>query len=181
MEKFNIVIGTHGRFGEELVNSARMIAGALENVQCCSLLPEYSFEDYMKLADETMCTKEGFTIVLVDLYGGTPCNVFTVMSRKYHYPVLTGLNLPMLIDLYLKLSNMDEADLDEEALLRKRWKLCKPAVFIRIHSWNPEQSCLDKPCHMNYNFHESTIMQKGIYYSGLPCGTIGIQGRCQTS
>ena len=47
MEKFNIVIGTHGRFGEELVNSARMIAGALENVQCCSLLPEYSFEDYM--------------------------------------------------------------------------------------------------------------------------------------
>ena len=64
MEKFNIVIGTHGRFGEELVNSARMIAGALENVQCCSLLPEYSFEDYMKLADETMCTKEGFTIVL---------------------------------------------------------------------------------------------------------------------
>ena len=34
---------------------------------------------------------------------------------------------------------------------------------------------------MNYNFHESTIMQKGIYYSGLPCGTIGIQGRCQTS
>ena len=107
MEKFNIVIGTHGRFGEELVNSARMIAGALENVQCCSLLPEYSFEDYMKLADETMCTKEGFTIVLVDLYGGTPCNVFT------------GLNLPMLIDLYLKLSNMDEADLDEEALLRE--------------------------------------------------------------
>lgn len=30
-----------------------------------------------------------------------------------------GLNLPMLIDLYLKLSNMDEADLDEEALLRE--------------------------------------------------------------
>lgn len=55
MEKFNIVIGTHGRFGEELVNSARMIAGALENVQCCSLLPEYSFEDYMKLAGDTHC------------------------------------------------------------------------------------------------------------------------------
>jgi len=35
MEKFNIVIGTHGKFGEELVNSARMIAGALENVDHC--------------------------------------------------------------------------------------------------------------------------------------------------
>ncbi|MEG0736068.1 MAG: hypothetical protein RR441_04320 [Longicatena sp.] len=41
MENFNIVIGTHGRFGEELVNSARMIAGALENVECCSLLRLY--------------------------------------------------------------------------------------------------------------------------------------------
>ena len=119
MENFNIVIGTHGKFGEELVNSARMIAGALEHVECCSLLPEYSFEDYMKLVDETMSKKEGFTIVLVDLYGGTPCNVFTVMSRKYQYPVLTGLNLPMLIDLYLKLSNMEEADLHEEALLKE--------------------------------------------------------------
>ena len=45
--------------------------------------------------------------------------VFTVMSRKYQYPVLTGLNLPMLIDLYLKLSNMEEADLHEEALLKE--------------------------------------------------------------
>lgn len=119
MENFNIVIGTHGRFGEELVNSARMIAGALENVECCSLLPEYSFEDYMKLVDETMAKKEGLTIVLVDLYGGTPCNVFTVMSKKYHYQVLTGLNLPILIDLYLKLANMVETDVTIEKIIEE--------------------------------------------------------------
>lgn len=41
MEKFNIVIGTHGRFGEELVKSAQMIAGSMEHVKTCSLLPEY--------------------------------------------------------------------------------------------------------------------------------------------
>lgn len=119
MENFNIVIGTHGRFGEELANSARMIAGTLPNVECCSLLPEYSFEDYMHLVDETMAKKEGFTIVLVDLYGGTPCNVFTVLSKKYHYHVLTGLNLPMLIDLYLKLDNTDEADIDMDTVLKE--------------------------------------------------------------
>ncbi len=117
MEKFNVVIGTHGRFGEELVNSARMIAGTLENVECCSLLPEYSFEDYMKMVDEKLSQKEGFTIVLVDLFGGTPCNVFTVMSKKYKFPVITGLNLPMFIDLYLKLSNMEESELDLEQLI----------------------------------------------------------------
>lgn len=119
MEKFNIVIGTHGSFGEELANSARMIAGTLENVQCCSLLPDYSFEDYMHLVDETLSKQEGFTIVLVDLYGGTPCNVCTVLSKKYHYQVLTGVNLPMLIDLYLKLSNIDQAELDEEKVVEE--------------------------------------------------------------
>lgn len=118
MEKFNIVIGTHGRFGEELVNSARMIAGALEQVECCSLLPEYSFEEYMRFVDETLSKKEGFTIVLVDLFGGTPSNVFTVLSKKYNYQVVTGCNLPMLIDLYIKLSNMDEKELDVEGLIQ---------------------------------------------------------------
>ena len=39
MEKFNIVIGTHGRFGEELVKSASMIAGDMSHVKTCSLLP----------------------------------------------------------------------------------------------------------------------------------------------
>ena len=90
MEKFNIVIGTHGRFGEELVKSASMIAGDMSHVKTCSLLPEYSFEEYMKVVDSTLSTlDDGFTIVLVDLYGGTPCNTFTVLSQKYHYDVLS--------------------------------------------------------------------------------------------
>ena len=41
MEKFNIVIGTHGRFGEELVKSASMIAGDMSHVKTCSLLQAY--------------------------------------------------------------------------------------------------------------------------------------------
>lgn len=66
MEKFNIVIGTHGRFGEELVKSASMIAGDMSHVKTCSLLPEYSFEEYMKVVDSTLSTlDDGFTIVLV--------------------------------------------------------------------------------------------------------------------
>lgn len=119
MEKFNIIIGTHGRFGKGLVNSARMIVGALENVQCCSLPPECSFENCVKLADGTIRTKEGFTIILADLYDETPCNVLTVIDRKHHYPALAGLNLLMLINLRLKPSNADEADPGEEALLRE--------------------------------------------------------------
>ena len=40
--------------GEELVKSAAMIAGNMGRVKACSLLPEYSFEDYMRLVDKTL-------------------------------------------------------------------------------------------------------------------------------
>lgn len=114
----NIIVGTHGKFGEELVHSAEMIVGKMENVTTVSLIPEWSFEDFMKKADEVLSQQEGDTIVLVDLFGGTPSNVFTALSKKYHHQVITGVNLPTLIDLYLKVSNgsYDPETLVEETL-----------------------------------------------------------------
>lgn len=89
-----------------------MIVGKMESVHVCSLLPELSFEDYLKSVDNKLSELEGYTIALVDLFGGTPCNTFTVLSKKYNYDVVTGLNLPMLIDLYLKLSSIEDGNVD---------------------------------------------------------------------
>lgn len=102
MGKLNIVIGTHGRFGEELIKSVEMIIGPLEQVYCVSLLPSESFEEFMNKADRVLAEFKEPSIVLVDLFGGTPCNVFTILTNKYNHQVITGLNLPVLIDLYLK-------------------------------------------------------------------------------
>lgn len=115
MSGLNIIVATHGHFGEELVKSAEMIAGKMENVKTLSLLPELSFEDFMKQADALIANTVKPIIVLVDLYGGTPCNVMTVLSKKYHYDVVTGVNLPMLIDLCVKTLDMEEANTDELA------------------------------------------------------------------
>lgn len=102
MGKLNIVIGTHGRFGEELIKSVEMVIGPLEQVYCVSLLPSESFEEFMNKADSVLGKLQEPSIVLVDLFGGTPCNVFTILTNKYNHQVITGLNLPVLIDLYLK-------------------------------------------------------------------------------
>ena len=116
MAKLNIIIGTHGRFGEELVKSAELIAGKMETVKTVSLLPEMSFEDFMKQAEEVLTNTEKPYVVLVDLFGGTPCNVFTALSRKYGYDVVAGVNLPMLVDLYVKTLSMDDADINTDTL-----------------------------------------------------------------
>ncbi|MGG5314839.1 PTS sugar transporter subunit IIA [Enterococcus sp. AZ072] len=113
MAKLNIIVATHGRFGEELVNSAEMIAGATENVYTLSLLPEKSFEDFYQEATALFAELEGPTIALVDLFGGTPSNVLTVLTQKYEHKVLSGLNLPLFIDLYMRGTMAEMIDLDE--------------------------------------------------------------------
>ena len=106
MAKLNIIVGTHGHFGEELVKSAELITGKMEGVRTLSLLPEMSFEDFMKNAEEVLSTTEKPYVVLVDLFGGTPCNVLTVLSK----------NLPMLIDLYVKTLSMEDSEIDTDKL-----------------------------------------------------------------
>lgn len=113
MSKLNIVVGTHGRFGEELIKSAEMIVGKMENVKSVSLLPMMSFEEFMHEADSVLSDLEGPVLALVDLYGGTPCNVLSALTRKYHHNVITGVNLPMLVELYVGVINNEELDMEE--------------------------------------------------------------------
>lgn len=116
MSKLGIIIGTHGHFGEELVKSTELVTGKMENVQVVSLLPGMSFEDFMKQAENAIEKAPKPFMVLVDLFGGTPCNVFTVLSQKYGYDVVAGVNLPMLADLYIKTMMLDEDDIDTNRL-----------------------------------------------------------------
>ena len=41
-----IIIGTHGKFGEELIKSAEMIIGNLENIKVFSLSSDMLPEEY---------------------------------------------------------------------------------------------------------------------------------------
>ena len=49
-----IFVCTHGRFGEELIKSAEMIAGETENVFSFSLLPGMPPEDYHSMLEKQL-------------------------------------------------------------------------------------------------------------------------------
>lgn len=112
-----ILLGSHGRFAEELVRSAEMIIGELKNVRSFSLMPGMSLEDYMKEVDQELADLPERTLCLVDLFGGTPSNVFCALSRKYENVVVTGLNLGILLEVYM---NKDLMSVDELADLAVR-------------------------------------------------------------
>lgn len=123
--KFPIVIMNHGIFGKELVASAELIVGKIEDVQAISLLPGMSIEEFYGMAEEIVSSAEGTAILLTDLYGGTPCNVAMLLQQKYDVKVLCGLNLPMLLEL----DNFRGSCTDSDELVRNVLETAQAGVF----------------------------------------------------
>lgn len=115
MEKM-ILLGTHGRFGEELIKSAELILGEMKNVRSFSLLPGMALEDYLPMIAETLREQPKGTLCLVDLFGGTPFNAFCALSREYENVVITGLNLAMLMEVYMNKDQLSSQELAELAI-----------------------------------------------------------------
>ena len=107
----NVVVVTHGDFGEALIRSAEMIVGEQEKVRAVALLPEESPAGFGDKLDAALADLDGQDILLlIDLFGGTPCNV---SSRKVLQPnteVITGMNMAMLIEA---LTSRDDTPLAE--------------------------------------------------------------------
>jgi mannose PTS system EIIA component len=106
-----IVVVTHGQLAAELVNAARTIVGEIPRIAAVSI----GWSDDMTAAREAIehalaeVGSEG-TLVLTDMFGGTPTNV-ALPFLSPQVEIVTGVNLPMLI----KLTSLREGELIEVA------------------------------------------------------------------
>ncbi|MBN1178508.1 MAG: PTS sugar transporter subunit IIA [Anaerolineae bacterium] len=109
----NIVLVSHADVGAALVRAAEMIAGPAEGVYAVSLLPEDSPESFGEKLDGVLAHIEGQeTLILIDLFGGTPYNVAARQVLKETVECVTGVNLPMVLEL---LMSRDDATASELA------------------------------------------------------------------
>jgi PTS system mannose-specific IIA component len=114
-----IVVVTHGRLAEELVNAARAIVGDIPAIAAVSI----AWADDMTTARDDIqralaAVAPGPALVLTDMFGGTPTNV-SLPFLSPEVEIVTGVNLPMLI----KLSTLREGDLMEVArVIREQGK-----------------------------------------------------------
>ena len=107
-----VIVATHGEFGLGLLSTLRMILGEAEAITAIDLLSEDSIESFqvkMEKAIETVDPKGTGTLLLVDMLGGTPFNVALRLAQTRKLQVVTGVNLPMLIQVA---SHRDETELD---------------------------------------------------------------------
>jgi PTS system mannose-specific IIA component len=109
-----LIIGTHGKFSEELIKSSELIYGKQTNIASITFEAGESIENliskYKKVLKE-LNTTDG-ALFLVDLFGGSPYNAAIVLANEnVKMDVITGVNLPMLIEAYARRTSDDIDDL----------------------------------------------------------------------
>lgn len=113
-----ILLMTHGRLCEAIVESASMIAGRLEEVYPLPLTPGTAPEVYLAGAEELLKKAPPGSYIVTDIYGGTPCNVAWMLQRKYEVQAFSGLSLAMLLELdNLRREEMPPEELADELLM----------------------------------------------------------------
>lgn len=115
-----VLVATHGRLADELLNSAAMLVGQGEQMESVCVLPGQPPEEFLAASEaalERLDSGEG-VVALVDIAGGTPNNTMFRLSKSHKVRIVTGVNLPMV--MYCVLERWDGMTSDElvEALLQ---------------------------------------------------------------
>jgi PTS system mannose-specific IIA component len=110
-----IVIVTHKQLGEALIGAAEFIIGRRpEAIESVSIdLSENAEKLRAKIAQgiKTVKDEEG-VLILTDMFGGTPSNLSYSFLEEGRIEVLSGVNLPILIQaVSLRKKNMGLAEL----------------------------------------------------------------------
>ncbi|HEO8608339.1 TPA: PTS mannose transporter subunit IIAB [Streptococcus suis] len=100
-----IIIASHGEFAAGIHQSGSMIFGEQEKVQVVTFMPSEGPDDlYAKLnAAVDAFDADDEVLVLADLWSGSPFNQASRVAGENpdrKFAIITGLNLPMLIQAY---------------------------------------------------------------------------------
>jgi PTS system mannose-specific IIA component len=96
-----VVVVTHGQLATELVNATEMIVGDLPQFTAVSIGWHDDVEVARQGIGEAVARVQGDmgTLILTDMFGGTPANLGVTFLEPGKVEVVTGVNLPMLIKL----------------------------------------------------------------------------------
>ena len=105
-----IVVATHGGFAEGILGALQMICGRQPHVECINAYQEAGV-DYDRRFQELVETHDYDAwplVVVTDLLGGSVNNAFIQLLPGHPFLLVSGLNLPLLMELALSPVRLDE-------------------------------------------------------------------------
>ncbi len=92
-----MVIASHGGLGTALLEAAAMITGPADHATAIGLDPTDSPETYRERLLAAVAPGRP-TLILTDLFGGTPQNVAIAATRSQPVRCISGANLGLVIE-----------------------------------------------------------------------------------
>lgn len=111
-----IVVVTHGRLGEVLIETTEMITGiradAVASVSINLTENVDNLRDEVSRGIKSVNRKKG-VLILTDMFGGTPSNLSYSFLEEGKIEVVSGVNLPILLKAVNSREKMDLTALAE--------------------------------------------------------------------
>lgn len=96
-----IVLVTHGRLAQEFIAAMEHMIGPQQQLRAVCIGPEDDVERRQReiaAAAKSVDSGSG-TVLVTDMYGGTPCNLALTLLQRGKVEVFAGASLPSLIKL----------------------------------------------------------------------------------
>lgn len=159
-----IVIASHGKFAEGIHQSGSMIFGEQEKVQVVTFMPNEGPDDLYAHFNNAIAQfdADDEVLVLADLWSGSPFNQASrVMGENpdRKMAIITGLNLPMLIQAYTE--RMMDANAGVEQVASNIIKEAKDGVKALPEELNPAGEVASAPA-----------AQAAVPQGAIPEGTV---------
>lgn len=137
-----IVIASHGEFAAGIKQSGSMIFGEQEKVQSVTFMPNEGPDDLRAKIEAAIATfdAEDEVLVLADLWSGSPFNQASAVmgaNPERKVAIITGLNLPMLIQAYTE--RMMDAGAGVEQVAANIIKEAKAGIKALPEELNPAE------------------------------------------
>jgi len=127
-----LVLVTHAGLAGALKSAAEMIVGSIDMCASVEVIPgEHADEIMTRVVSAVEAVSADGAIIMTDLFGGTPSNMAMSFLKEGRIEVLTGVNLPMLIEFCSRRGRMSVADLASELLRSGREGIIVAGEFLK--------------------------------------------------
>ena len=107
-----LVLVTHAGLATALKMSAEMILGSIECCATVEVAPDECADNIMaRVVTAVEAVQADGAIIMTDLFGGTPSNMAMSFLKEGCIEVVTGANLPMLMEFCSRRERLPVAEL----------------------------------------------------------------------
>lgn len=111
-----VILLSHGNMCEAAIQTAKMIGLTDENFITIPMDELVALEEYEAKIRATLSSVPEGSLILVDVFGGTPFNIICKVMHEFSLFGIAGFNLPMILEAWCASKFMSGVDLQQEVL-----------------------------------------------------------------